>query len=237
MDALTIWFSAIQWASVGQIILFDILLGGDNAVVIALACRGLPPQQRFQGILWGTVGAIVLRVLLVAFAVNLLGLPGVKLAGGLMLLWIGVKLLLPNAESDHEVAASSHVMGAVRTIVVADLVMSVDNVLAIAGAASTAPANYQLYYVVFGMLVSIPFIVIGSQLVLGLIDRYPLVVIAGGAMLGFIAGEMIVSDVLLTPHLEGEVSEILAGSVAAILVVVAARLIKRFNPCQDSRLN
>jgi YjbE family integral membrane protein len=243
MDALTTWFSAIQWAqlqwsSVGQIILFDILLGGDNAIVIALACRGLPPAQRLQGVLWGAAGAIMLRVLLVAFAVGLLDLPGVKLVGALLLLWIGVKLLLPEGDGEHDVDQSSHLMGAVKTIILADLVMSVDNVLAIAGAASQAPPAFQMYYVVFGLLVSIPFIVAGSQLVLGLLDRFPFLITCGGAMLGYIAGKMIVTDPWVNGYMavHGQ-AEVIAGAIGATFVVALARVIVRAKSCQASRPN
>ncbi len=126
------------WVAVGQIILIDILLGGDNAVVIALACRNLPPKQRAAGILWGTAGAIGLRVVLILFALVLLSVPYLKIVGGALLLWIGVKLLLPHDDGHGEINASDRLWGAVRTIIVADLVMSPDNVIAIAGAAESA---------------------------------------------------------------------------------------------------
>lgn len=192
------WISQINWAAVGQIIIIDILLGGDNAVVIALACRNLPAHQRVKGIMWGTIGAIVLRVLLIAFAVTLLKVPFLKIIGGLLLLWIGVKLLSGGDDGDHNVDGSSTLWAAVKTIIIADLVMSVDNVIAIAGAAQNTPGDHQLAYVIFGLLVSIPLIVWGSTLVLKLIDRFPLVITAGAALLGWIAGGMIVTDVMWT---------------------------------------
>ena len=127
------------WIAVGQIILIDILLGGDNAVVIALACRQLPENQRMQGIMWGTVGAIGLRVLLIVFALTLLTIPYLKIVGGLLLVWIGVKLMIPDEEGDHSVVdASDKLWSAVKTVILADLVMSIDNVMAIAGAAQGA---------------------------------------------------------------------------------------------------
>ncbi|MBI5718218.1 MAG: YjbE family putative metal transport protein [Burkholderiales bacterium] len=192
MDMFT---SVDFWAAVGQIILIDILLGGDNAVVIALACRSLPPAQRTRGILWGTAGAIVLRVLLIFFALTLLAIPFIKLVGGALLLWIGAKLLLPDHGDGHgNIAASDKLWGAVKTVIVADFVMSLDNVLAIAGAAEGAGHGNTMPLVVFGLLVSIPIIVWGSQLVVKLMDRYPVIIAVGGMLLGWIAGTMAVSD-------------------------------------------
>jgi YjbE family integral membrane protein len=184
------------WIAVGQIILIDILLGGDNAVVIALACRSLPPEQRTKGILWGTAGAIVLRIILIFFALTLLAIPFLKIVGALLLVWIGVKLLLP--EEGHgahgNVAASDKLWGAVKTVIIADLVMSVDNVIAIAGAAESSGTDHGMALVIFGVLVSIPIIVWGSQMVLKLMDRYPIVITVGGMLLGWIAGTMAVTD-------------------------------------------
>lgn len=189
------WIAQINWAAVGQIILIDILLGGDNAVVIALACRNLPVHQRTKGIIWGTAGAIVLRVILIAFAVTMLKIPLLKVIGGLLLIWIGIKLLAGEDDGEHNVAGASSLWAAVKTIIIADFVMSLDNVIAIAGAAESTPGHHQLIYVIFGLLVSIPIIVWGSTLVLKLIDRFPLIVVAGAALLGWIAGGMIVTDV------------------------------------------
>ena len=183
------------WIAVGQIIMIDILLGGDNAVVIALACRKLPPAQRTKGILWGTAGAIVLRVILIFFALQLLAIPFLKLVGAILLVWIGVKLLLPEDEDGHtNIEGSDRLWGAVKTVIVADLVMSVDNVIAIAGAAQGAGEGHQMPLVIFGLLVSIPIIVWGSQLVIKLMDRFPMIITAGGMLLGWIAGTMAVSD-------------------------------------------
>jgi YjbE family integral membrane protein len=182
------------WVAVGQIIMIDILLGGDNAVVIALACRKLPPAQRTQGIIWGTIGAIVLRVILIFFALTLLALPFLKIVGAILLVWIGVKLIAPDDEGGHEVAASDKLWAAVKTVIVADLVMSVDNVIAIAGAAQGASDQHEMPLVIFGLLVSIPIIVWGSQLVLKLMDRFPSIITIGGMLLGWIAGTMALTD-------------------------------------------
>lgn len=188
------FLSAHFWFAVGQIIMIDILLGGDNAVVIALACRQLPAHQRTKGILWGTAGAIVLRVILIAFALTLLQVPFLKLVGAALLLWIGVKLLVPEEEGHSNIQGSDKLWAAVKTVIVADLVMSIDNVIAIAGAATGAGSQHQLPLVIFGLLVSIPIIIGGSQLVLKLMDRFPLIITLGGMLLGWIAGTMAHSD-------------------------------------------
>ena len=183
------------WVAVGQIVMIDILLGGDNAVVIALACRKLPANQRTRGILWGTAGAIVLRVVLIFFALTLLAIPFLKLAGALLLVWIGVKLLAPDPDDDHgNIAASDKLLAAIKTIIVADLVMSVDNVIAIAGAAQGAASHHHMPLVIFGLVISVPIIVWGSQLVIKLMDRFPSIITFGGMLLGWIAGTMLVSD-------------------------------------------
>jgi YjbE family integral membrane protein len=183
------------WIAVGQIIMIDILLGGDNAVVIALACRKLPPKLRTQGILWGTAGAIALRVILIFFALTLLAIPFLKLVGAGLLLWIGIKLMLPEHDEHGDIQASDKLWAAVKTVIVADLVMSVDNVIAIAGAAqASGNEGHQMPLVIFGLLVSIPIIVWGSQLVIKLMDRFPVIITAGAMLLGWIAGTMAVGD-------------------------------------------
>lgn len=236
------FMTAAFWIAVGQIIMIDILLGGDNAVVIALACRKLPPKLRTQGILWGTAGAIVLRVILIFFALTLLAIPFLKLVGALLLLWIGVKLLVPEHDDDHaNIQASDKLWAAVKTVIVADLVMSVDNVIAIAGAAqASGNADHQMPLVIFGLLVSIPIIVWGSQMVIKLMDRFPIIITAGGMLLGWIAGTMAVSDPAVVnpdawtwvPKLpQTDVVKYAAGIAGALLVlawgkVAAARQAK-----------
>ena len=224
------FITTMNWAAVVQIIIIDILLGGDNAVVIALACRNLPRHQRTKGILWGTLGAIILRVILIAFAVTLLQVPFLKLVGGGLLLWIGVKLLLPEGNDGHgNLEGGTSLFSAVKTVIVADLVMSIDNVIAIAGAAQQADADHQLGLVIFGLLVSIPIIVWGSQIVLKMIDRFPLVVTIGAALLGWIAGGMMVSDVAITSRI-GEIPALwtyTCSGLGAVLVVGLGEMIKR----------
>jgi len=217
MDA---FMHADFWIAVGQIIMIDILLGGDNAEVIALACRKLPPAQRTKGIIWGTAGAILLRVILIFFALTLLAIPYLKLVGALLLVWIGVKLIAPDDEGGHgDVQASDKLWAAVKTVIVADLVMSVDNVIAIAGAAEGAGGDHKMPLVVFGLLVSIPIIVWGSQLVIKLMDRFPTIITAGGMLLGWIAGTMIVSDPGLLPYLP-TVAAAKAGALPEVIDVV-----------------
>ncbi|MCB2025970.1 MAG: TerC family protein [Ottowia sp.] len=227
-DFLTAHF----WVAVGQIILIDILLGGDNAVVIALACRQLPKAQRTKGIVWGTVGAIVLRVILIAFALTLLKVPFLKLVGGLLLLWIGVKLIAPDDEDGHDnIQGSDKLWGAVKTIIVADLVMSIDNVIAIAGAAQGAGEQHQLALVIFGLVVSIPIIVWGSQLVLKLMDRFPVIIVLGGMLLGWIAGGMIQSDPGLEAYLpQTDVWQYGMAIAGALLVLAIGQLMKARSP-------
>ncbi len=230
------------WVAVGQIIMIDILLGGDNAVVIALACRKLPPAQRTKGILWGTVGAIVLRVLLIFFALALLQIPYLKLVGAALLLWIGVKLLAPGDEDEHgNIQGSDKLWAAVRTVIVADLVMSVDNVIAIAGAAESAGGDHKMPLVIFGLLVSIPIIVWGSQFVIKLMDRFPSVITVGGMLLGWIAGTMAVSDPAAIGFIPqagpGEavaVARYSAGMAGAALVLVIGLLLKRQHAAKAS---
>ncbi len=225
-----IWdvLTTMHWAAVGQIIMIDILLGGDNAVVIALACRNLPANQRMKGIVWGTGGAIVLRVILITFAVMLLELPLLKVIGGLLLLWIGYKLILPEDEGEEEtVEGSSKLLGAIKTIIVADLVMSIDNVIGIAGAAQQAHEAHQTLLVIFGLLVSVPFIVGGSQIILKVLDRFPVIVYLGGAMLGWIAGGLFTSDGFVTGHLGSAEAWTLPAEIFCALLVLTAGLLTR----------
>jgi YjbE family integral membrane protein len=227
VEAAIDFLTTMHWGAVLQIIIIDILLGGDNAVVIALACRNLPREQRMKGILWGTAGAIILRVILIAFAVVLLQVPFLKLVGGVLLLWIGVKLLLPEEGDEHgNIASAATLWSAVKTIIVADFVMSLDNVIAIAGAAQQADPDHQMGLVIFGLLVSIPLIVWGSTLVLRLIERYPIVVTLGGALLGWIAGGMMITDPMSIRWLGGEPSDPLkyaAEIIGALLVVLLGK--------------
>ena len=177
------------WVAVVEIIFVNILLSGDNAVVIALACRNLAPRQRRQGIFWGVLGAIVLRIVLTFFAMSLLAYPWLKLIGGALLLWIGVKLITQDDGGEHKVKASDRLLTAVWTIIVADLIMSLDNVVGVAAA-----AKGDGLLIVFGLVTSIPIVIVGSQIIMRLIARFPVLVLAGGGLLGYIAGEMVVEE-------------------------------------------
>src|SRR5689334_920920 len=178
------------WLAGLEIIVINILLSGDNAVVIALACRNLPPTQRRWGIFWGAIGAILLRIVLTFFAVSLLQLSWLKIIGGVLLVWIGIKLITEEGgEGSADVKASDRLWSAVRTVIIADVVMSIDNVLGVAAAAKGS-----LLLLVFGLVVSIPLVIAGSQVILALIERFPVLVLAGGGLLGYVAGEMMVED-------------------------------------------
>ena len=205
------------WVALGQIIMIDILLGGDNAVVIALASRRLPDAQRKKAIF---------------FALQLLKIPFLKIIGGLLLLYIGIKLLMPQDDgSGHDIDASTHLFGAVKTIVIADAVMSVDNVIGIAGAAKD-----DLGLVIFGLLFSIPIIIWGSRFVLTLMDRFPLVIVFGAALLGWIGGGMIVDDVVLkewaTPY--GAPLHYGAAAAGALFVFAVGKWLARRAPAPSA---
>ena len=174
-----------------QIVAIDIVLGGDNAIIIALACRNLPPKQKRLGILWGTAGAITLRVILVFFASALMTMPGLRLIGGVLLLWIGVKLLTDQAgnELEGKIAEKGSLLGAIQTIIIADFVMSLDNALAIAAAAKGS-----MFLVVFGLIVSVPIIIGGSAIILKMMERYPFIITLGAGLLGWLGGDLIAND-------------------------------------------
>jgi YjbE family integral membrane protein len=208
------------WVAALEIIVINILLSGDNAVVIALACRNLPQRQRTLGIFWGVIGAVVLRIVLTFFAVRLLQLPYLQLAGAALLVWIGVKLIAEDDGAEHDIQASNRLLSAVRTVIVADLVMSIDNVIGVAGA-----AKGNLPLLVFGLVVSIPLVVVGSQIILKIIERYPWLVVAGGGLLGYIAGEIAVKDAAIEAWVAAHAAWLhWAAPAAGVAVVVAAGL-------------
>jgi YjbE family integral membrane protein len=217
------------WVGLGKIIWVNLLLSGDNAVVIALAARSLPPQQQKMAVGWGAGAAVIMRVILTIFAVALLTLPWLKIVGGALLLWIGVKLLVPENDAE-QVASSDNLFQAIKTILIADLVMSLDNVLAVAAAADSAapsaelaPMKYTL--LVLGLAISIPIVIFGSTLMLKLMERWPIIITAGAALLGWIAGEMMVTDPAIDSWVEHNARWLEEMRVAAIAGAVAVVIV------------
>src|SRR6266446_354649 len=185
------------WLGLLKIIGVNVILSGDNAVVIALAARSLPPQQQTKAVFWGAGAAVILRILLTIFAVALLTLPWLKLVGSLLLFWIGVKLLIPE-EGEDDIRASDQLLSAIKTILIADLVMSLDNVIAVAAAAG---GSYVL--LILGLVISIPLVVFGATLLIKLMERFPVIITAGAGLIGWVAGEMLVADGALKGWLGG----------------------------------
>jgi len=212
------------WTGLGQIILINIVLSGDNAVVIALAARSLPPPQQKQAILWGSGAAVVMRIILTIVAVELLRLPFLKIVGGLLLLWIAVQLMLPEEEGEGHASATVGFWAAMRTILIADLVMSLDNVIAVAAAAKGS-----LTLLVLGLAISIPLVIFGSTLLLKVMERYPIIIKIGAALLGWVAGEMFVTDPLVKAWVDQAAAMLhWAGPAAgAVLVVMTGTLLVR----------
>ena len=204
------------------IIYVNFILSGDNAVVIAMAVRSLPPQQKKLGIFWGAFGAVALRIVLTLVAAMLLEMSGLRLAGGLTLVWVTWKLVRPASEDGEEhVKASANLWEAIRIVIVADLIMSLDNVLAVAAAAK---GSYPL--LIFGLALSIPIILCCSVLIANLMNRYPWLVLLGGIILGKVAGELLVTDPLILPWIESvakPVEAVFPWVLAALIVVIARR--------------
>lgn len=198
------------WTGLWKIIGINIILSGDNAVVIALASRSLPPKQQKQAIFWGSGAAIAMRVVLTIFAVAMLQWPWLKLIGAVLLLWIGVKLLLPE-EGHGDIKAGGSMTEAIKTILIADLVMSLDNVIAVAGAAD---GSWTL--IILGLLISIPLVIFGSQILLKVMEKYPVIITIGAALLGFVAGEMAVTDPVVKEWMAANYT-VVEGQVAGFL--------------------
>ena len=217
------------WLGLAKIIGVNIVLSGDNAVVIALAARSLPPKQQKLAILWGAGAAVILRIILTFFAVWLLGLPCLKIVGSLLLFWIGIKLLVPEEPGD-DVEASDNLIAAIKTILIADLVMSLDNVIAVAAAAGGSFA-----LLVLGLAISIPLVIFGATLLVKAMERFPIIITLGAALIGMVAGEMIVTDPVVVgwmtdhvggfvlegekPKLHGMNLELIGGAIGAAIVV------------------
>ena len=222
------------WIPLLKIIWINIVLSGDNAVVIALAARSLPPRQQRLAVAWGSGAAVAMRIVLTLFAVALLQLPYLKMIGAVLLLWIGVQLLLPE-EGDENIDGHENLLAAIKTILIADLVMSLDNVIAVAAAAGDS-----ITLLILGLGISIPLVIFGSTLLMKVMERFPIIITAGGALLGFVAGEMAVSDPALRawmganfqmidnkPVLAGMHLEILVGLAGALLVVLIGKWLAR----------
>ena len=214
MEALT---SAAVWGALGAIIVANILLSGDNAVVIAMAARSLPAEQQKKAIFYGSAAAIVMRILLTIGAVQMLQVPYLKIAGALALVWIGAQLLV-DTEEEGEIKEHGTLAAAIRTILIADLVMSIDNVIAVAAAASRAPESYRLVLLIIGLATSIPLIIIGSTLLMRIMERFPIIITAGAALLGWLAGEMLVSDPAVAPWFADHIPH--AGLVFGVGVAI-----------------
>ncbi|MGB9365576.1 MAG: TerC family protein [Xanthobacteraceae bacterium] len=232
---------AAFWIAVGQIIWINILLSGDNAVVIALACRSLPPKQRFWGILLGAGAAVVLRIIFTVIIAQIMAIPFLKLVGGALLLWIAVKLLVPSEEADEgSVKAGDTLLRAVWLVTVADIVMSLDNVIAIAAAAETAAARVDLAHalsvkttlIVFGLATSVPLIIAGSALLVAVLNRFPILVWAGAGLLGWVAGEIMIKDAAVIGWLGEATADKLhlwAAGAGALFVVAVGWVIRRMH--------
>lgn len=220
--------SSTFWIALGSIILTNIVLSGDNAVVIALASRNLPPAQQKKAIFWGSAAAIIMRVILTVAAVKLLSLPYLKIVGAALLVYIGVQLLTgDDDEEGHD--AKDNIWAAIRTILIADLVMSLDNVVAVAAAAQKGPEGSQLMLLILGLGLSIPLIIFGSTILLKVMDRFPIIVVLGAALLGYLAGEMLVSDPVDHIWFEANVphAHLVFGAIGAVLVVLVGKLLRK----------
>ena len=228
MDFMVEIQTAQFWAGLGVIIWVNIILSGDNAVVIALAALSLPKHQQGKAIFWGAGAAVVLRIVLTVIAVEMLKFPFLKIIGGALLLWIAVKLLMPE-EGDSNVESSDNLMQAIKIILIADLVMSLDNVVAVAAAAKGSTL-----LLVLGLAISIPLVIFGATILMKLMERYPIIVIIGAALIGSVAGELLVTDPVVVdwisanmPWLEihvpffGEISW--AQIAGAVLVVIVGK--------------
>ncbi|HXE19379.1 TerC family protein [Castellaniella sp. UC4442_H9] len=225
------WDTPAFWLGLLEVIWVNILLSGDNAVVIALAARSLPESRQVPTIALGAGAAVVLRVILTLVAAELLLLPWLKFVGGLLLLYIGISLLLPEKDGGGPVREQNGMLAAIRTIIIADLVMSLDNVVAVAAA-----AHGSLVLLVLGLAISIPLVVFGSTLLLKVTERFPFIVWVGGALIGYIAGEMLVSDpgvhewvtrLLTASNVSQEGLIVAAGGLGALTVLVTGKLMGR----------
>ena len=209
------------WAALGSIMIVNILLSGDNAVVIALASRNLPPHQQKKAIFWGSAAAIIMREVLTITAVKLLTLPYLKLVGGILLVYIGVQLLA-DSDGEEDMKAESSIWAAIRTILIADLVMSLDNVLAVAAAAQSGPEATRMLLLIIGLALSIPLIIFGSTMLLKLMERFPIIITFGAGLLGWLAGGMIVDDPAIEDGIKAMFGDIrIVAEIIGVAIVIA----------------
>jgi len=218
MEILNEMQTTVFWVGLWQIILVNIVLSGDNAVVIALAARSLPPHQQSKAVMWGAGAAVAMRIVLTIIAVELLRWPWLKLIGAVLLLWIAVKLLLPEDGGSEGVDSSDNLWAAIKTILIADLVMSLDNVIAVAAAAKGS-----ITLLVLGLAISIPLVIFGATMLMKLMDRWPIIITIGAALLGWVAGDMAVTDPVVKDWVEANAAWLhWAAPVAGAVFVVAA---------------
>lgn len=247
MDA--IWANIFQpafWVAAGQIIGINVVLSGDNAVVIALACRMLPPRQRLWGMVLGAGVAVLLRVVFTLVVAQAMEYPFLKLAGGVLLLWVAIKLVVPDPDGgEGKVAAADNLWRAVRIVAIADIVMSLDNVIAIAAAADTAAMRVDMAHavtikatlIIFGLATSVPLIVAGSALLMAVLERFPILVWAGGGLLGWVAGDIMVKDDALLNWFPADIIHALhywaAGAGAVFVVGLGLLLLRMRRPAEE----
>jgi YjbE family integral membrane protein len=218
MEILNEMQTTVFWVGLWQIILVNIVLSGDNAVVIALAARSLPPHQQSKAVMWGAGAAVAMRIVLTIIAVELLRWPWLKLIGAVLLLWIAVKLLLPEDGGSEGVDSSDNLWAAIKTILIADLVMSLDNVIAVAAAAKGS-----ITLLVLGLAISIPLVIFGATMLMKLMDRWPIIITIGAALLGWVAGDMAVTDPVVKDWVDANAAWLhWAAPVAGAVFVVAA---------------
>ena len=233
MDLLS---NATFWFALGSIILTNIILSGDNAVVIALASRNLPPAQQKKAIFWGSAAAIILRVVLTVTAVSLLTLPYLKMVGAVLLVYIGVQLL-NEGDGEEEMDGKDNLWAAIRTILIADLVMSLDNVIAVAAAAQKGPEETRLILLIIGLGLSIPLIIFGSTMLLKVMDRFPIIITLGAGLLGLLAGGMLVEDPAIKESMQVamEDAHMIFEGIGVAIVILLGTYLKKKNASKESK--
>ena len=234
MDLVAVFTDASFWAALLSIIVANILLSGDNAVVIALASRNLPPKQQTKAIFWGSAAAIILRVILTVTAVQLLTLPYLKIVGAVLLVYIGIQLLA-DSDGEADLKAESNVLGAIKTILVADLVMSLDNVIAVAAAAQKGPEETRLLLLIIGLGLSVPLIIFGSAMLLKVMDRFPIIITVGAGLLGLLAGGMLVEDPAIKDSIQAamEDAHLIFEAIGVVLVILWGTWLKKRNNAKE----